>query len=39
MKDAFNQGYATAYSMSGPDDDFVEMISTMFTEGSQNGRK
>lgn len=31
--DAFNQGYATAYSRSGPDDDFVEMVSTMLTEG------
>jgi substrate import-associated zinc metallohydrolase lipoprotein len=31
--DAFNQGYATAYSRSGPDDDFVEMVATMLTEG------
>ncbi|MEO6730527.1 MAG: substrate import-associated zinc metallohydrolase lipoprotein [Ferruginibacter sp.] len=30
---AFNEGYATAYSRSGPDDDFVEMVSTMLTEG------
>ena len=31
--DAFAQGYATAYSRSNPDDDFVEMIATMLTEG------
>ena len=31
--DAFAQGYATAYSRSGPDDDFVEMVATMLTEG------
>ena len=30
---AFSQGYATAYSRSNPDDDFVEMIATMLTEG------
>ena len=30
---AFSEGYATAYSMSGPDEDFVEMIATMLTEG------
>ena len=33
--DAFSQGYATAYSRSGPDEDFVEMIATMLTEGRQ----
>ena len=27
------EGYATAYSMSGPDDDFVEMVATMLVEG------
>ena len=31
---AFSQGYATAYSMSGPDEDFVEMISSMLSGGS-----
>jgi substrate import-associated zinc metallohydrolase lipoprotein len=31
--DAFDQGYATAYSRSGPDDDFVEMVAAMLTEG------
>jgi hypothetical protein len=31
--DAAQQGYATSYSMSGPDDDFVETVSTMLTEG------
>lgn len=31
--EAFSQGYATAYSRSNPDDDFVEMIATMLTEG------
>lgn len=31
--EAATYGYATAYSMSGPDDDFVEMIATMLTEG------
>ena len=30
---AFSYGYATAYSMSGPDDDWVETLSTMLTEG------
>jgi substrate import-associated zinc metallohydrolase lipoprotein len=30
---ALANGYATSYSMSGPDDDFVEMIATMLTEG------
>jgi len=30
---ALADGYATAYSMSGPDDDFVEMIATMLSEG------
>lgn len=30
---ALGYGYATAYSMSGPDDDFVEMVATMLTEG------
>jgi hypothetical protein len=32
-EDALANGYATSYSMSGPDDDFVEMVSTMLTEG------
>ena len=31
--DAVNQGYATAYAMSGPDDDFVETMATMLSEG------
>jgi substrate import-associated zinc metallohydrolase lipoprotein len=30
---ALSLGYATNYSMSGPDDDFVEQIATMLTEG------
>jgi substrate import-associated zinc metallohydrolase lipoprotein len=30
---ALADGYATSYSMSGPDDDFVEMIATMLSEG------
>jgi substrate import-associated zinc metallohydrolase lipoprotein len=28
-------GFITPYSMSGPDDDFVEMISIMLTEGKE----
>jgi substrate import-associated zinc metallohydrolase lipoprotein len=31
--DALAQGYITSYSMSGPDDDFVEMVATMLSEG------
>jgi len=31
--DAHREGFVTAYSMSGPDEDFVEMISIMLTEG------
>lgn len=31
--DALSYGYATSYAMSGPDDDFVETIATMLTEG------
>ncbi|MEO6722557.1 MAG: putative zinc-binding metallopeptidase [Ferruginibacter sp.] len=31
--DALEQGYATAYSRASPDEDFVEMIATMLTEG------
>lgn len=34
-KDAQAQGYITAYSMSGPDEDFVEMIATMLVEGKE----
>lgn len=30
---ARGQGYATAYSRASPDEDFVEMIATMLTEG------
>lgn len=30
---AQSQGFITAYSMSNPDDDFVEMVSTMLVEG------
>jgi substrate import-associated zinc metallohydrolase lipoprotein len=30
---AHSEGFATAYSESGPDDDFVEMIATMLVEG------
>ena len=30
---ALNLGYITSYSMSGPDEDFVEMIATMLVEG------
>lgn len=32
-EEANSNGFITAYSMSGPDDDFVEMISIMLTEG------
>lgn len=31
--EANTNGFITAYSMSGPDDDFVEMISVMLIEG------
>lgn len=31
--DALNLGYITPYSMSGPDEDFVEIIATMLVEG------
>lgn len=31
--EARQDGFITPYSMSGPDDDFVEMISIMLTEG------
>lgn len=32
-EEAQAQGYVTAYSMAGPDEDFVEMIATMLVEG------
>lgn len=32
---ALNEGYITPYSMSGPDEDFVEMIATMLVEGKE----
>jgi len=32
-KEANSEGFVTAYSMSAPDEDFVEMISIMLTEG------
>ena len=32
-EDAQSQGFATAYSMASPDEDFVEMVSTMLIEG------
>lgn len=32
-EEAHRDGFVTAYSMSGPDDDFVEMISVMLVEG------
>jgi substrate import-associated zinc metallohydrolase lipoprotein len=31
--EALELGYITSYSMSGPDEDFVEMIATMLVEG------
>ncbi len=31
--DALNLGYITSYSMSGADEDFVEILSTMLVEG------
>lgn len=31
--EALQDGFITPYSMSGPDDDFVEMIATMLIEG------
>jgi substrate import-associated zinc metallohydrolase lipoprotein len=34
-EEAHSQGFATAYSMSGPDEDFVEMVSTMLVEGKE----
>ncbi|MBE7172117.1 MAG: hypothetical protein INR73_16130 [Williamsia sp.] len=33
--DALQQGYVTSYAMSGKDDDFVETIAVMLTEGRQ----
>ena len=32
-QDAQSQGFATAYSMLSPDEDFVEMVATMLVEG------
>jgi substrate import-associated zinc metallohydrolase lipoprotein len=32
-EEAHTNGFITAYSMSGPDDDFVEMIAIMLVEG------
>ncbi len=32
---AQSQGFATAYAMASPDEDFVEMIATMLVEGRQ----
>ena len=32
-KEANEKGFVTAYSQSAPDEDFVEMISTMLTQG------
>lgn len=32
-EDAFDQGYASAYSRATSDEDFVEMVSIMLTEG------
>jgi substrate import-associated zinc metallohydrolase lipoprotein len=32
-EEALNLGYVTSYSMSGPDEDFVEMLSTMLVDG------
>lgn len=34
-EEAQSQGFATAYSMAAPDEDFVEMVSTMLVEGKQ----
>ena len=31
--DAMEEGFITAYSMSNPDEDFVEMVATMLVEG------
>ncbi len=31
--EALSLGYVTSYAMSGPDEDFVEMLSTMLVEG------
>lgn len=33
--DAQSQGFVTPYSMSSPDEDFVEIIATMLTEGKR----
>jgi substrate import-associated zinc metallohydrolase lipoprotein len=33
--EAHENGYVTNYSMSGPDDDFVETVSIMLTEGKK----
>jgi substrate import-associated zinc metallohydrolase lipoprotein len=33
--EARREGFITNYSMNGPDDDFVEMISVMLTEGEE----
>jgi substrate import-associated zinc metallohydrolase lipoprotein len=32
-EDALQDGFVTPYSISGPDEDFVEMVSIMLTEG------
>jgi substrate import-associated zinc metallohydrolase lipoprotein len=32
-EEALQQGYITSYSMSGPDEDFVEVLATMLVEG------
>ncbi len=34
-EDARRDGFITAYAMSAPDEDFVEMIATMLVEGKQ----
>lgn len=33
--EAQSRGFVTSYSMSGPDEDFVEIIATMLTEGQR----
>jgi substrate import-associated zinc metallohydrolase lipoprotein len=35
LSEAQSQGFVTSYSMSGPDEDFVEIIATMLTEGQR----
>jgi substrate import-associated zinc metallohydrolase lipoprotein len=35
LADAQSQGFITSYAMSSPDEDFVEMIATMLTEGER----